>query len=175
MGSDPSPPPSSETATEVARGLTPFTAPGRDHSGSDQSQLGEVLAQLRRHGGDAGGGVATQILGGLVLRQVAPALERAPRHRAHGHQLVLEDQRAAGRAVLLGPFRDVEQGLTHLHDALDHPVERPARQQLVAPLGRLEGAVEQLRASLAGLASLSQPLDLPGRQVLDRTCTPRTA
>jgi hypothetical protein len=134
----------------------------------DQPQLGQLLPELRRHGGDAVGGAALEVAGRILGIQIAPALEGTPRRRPHGDELVLQDQQAAGRAVLLGAFGDIQQRLAHLHQALDHPIERPARKQFVPSLGRLERAVEQARVPLAGLAPLPEALGLPGCQVLDR-------
>ena len=52
---------------------------------------------------------ALQVRGRLGGVEVAPALEGAPRRGAHGDELVLQDQQAAGRAVVLGALGDVER------------------------------------------------------------------
>src|SRR5262249_23135849 len=75
---------------------------GREGASSNQPKLSQLLPQLLRHGSDSGNRAAAQVLGGLLLCQIAPALEWASRGGAHNDELVLEDQNAARRTVLLG-------------------------------------------------------------------------
>ena len=86
--------------------------------------------------------------------EIAPALEGAPRHRAHRHQRGVEHDQAAGRAVGLRALRSkpMRRWRTCI-GALDDPVERAAVEQLGVALGCLEGGVEDARR-LAGLLAL---------------------
>src|SRR5688572_16899306 len=138
----------------------------REEGPSEQAELGELLPELGWHRHDAGG-AALQVPGRLVGVEIAPALEGAPRGGSDRHQLILEDQQAAGGAVVLGALGDIGERLAHLDEALDHPVERAAIEQLVAALGCLEGAMKEAWLLLAGLAPRLEALGLPAREVLD--------
>src|SRR5262249_6024965 len=98
----------------------------------------------------------------ILVFQIAPALERAPRPRHHRHQLLVIDQAAMGYAVLLNLAKG-EQLLPRGDLALDHPIERTAVQHFVAALGGHTGDVHQFRLLAFGALFL-QALFLPVRQ-----------
>ena len=56
--------------------------PARAQRQLSRPQLGQLLPELRRHGDDAAGSAALQVVGRLVGVEIAPALEGAPRRRA---------------------------------------------------------------------------------------------
>ncbi len=71
------------------------------------------------------------------------------------------------RAVVLGVGPELDDTLTHDHEALHDPIERAAVEDLVAPPRRLQGAVAEFRR-LAFARQPPQPLSLPVAQILDR-------
>jgi hypothetical protein len=81
-------------------------------------------------------------------------------------KLRVEHDPATRRTVVLGIGPEVEDALADRHDALDHPIERTAIQDLVTAARRLPGSVTKLRR-LAGTGQRFQPRGLPVPQILD--------
>src|SRR5262245_63957580 len=134
--------------------------------GSQQAELAQFATQRLRHVAGARRG-AVEIARGVLIREVAPALERAPRPRLDQDELRLERQIAATDSALVDERAHVEERLPAHHLAADHPVERAAVAQLVGALGHHARAMQMLARELALLA-LRQLLADPALEVLDR-------
>ena len=90
--------------------------------------------------------------------EIAPALEGAAGLRPRGDELGVEHDAATARAVVPRLLAEIEHALPHQHEALDHPVERAAVEDFVAPPRGLEGAM----AMLGLLPRPGEPLEVVG-------------
>src|SRR4051794_36124908 len=79
-------------------------------TGSEQPQIDELAPERLRHGGEVSGGAA-EIARGILVRQVAPALERAAGPRLDRDHDRLEREMAAADAVAVGERPDRHQPL----------------------------------------------------------------
>ena len=112
----------------------------------DEAKLAQILAHRARH--LLGPVVETLGVRRRVGRfEIAPALEGAARMRPRGDKLGVKHDAATARAVVLHIGPEIEHALPHQHEALDHPIERAAVEQLGAPPRRLQGAMADARAS----------------------------
>src|SRR3990170_6607079 len=137
---------------------------------SEQAQLGELAAHLGGEPREPAAGFRAEVGRRVLWRQIAPALERAARDRAHGNKLRLEQHAAAWRPIVLGAVIEADEALAHLDSALDHPIERAAVEQLRLPPRRLKRRVEDARLA-GGLVLRAAMSLLPGREILDRDRT----
>jgi hypothetical protein len=73
----------------------------------------------------------------------------------------------ARHAFLVDERANVDEALAHGNRTLDHPIERPAVEQLLAAFGHHTRRVLEL-ALLAALFQRGQMVLLPGAKILDR-------
>src|SRR5262245_26535593 len=134
--------------------------------GSQQAELAQFATQRLRHVAGARRG-AVEIARSVLVREVAPALERAPRPRLDEDELRLQHQIAATDPTLVDERAHVEESLPAHHLAADHPVERAALAQVAGTLGHHARSMQMLARELALLA-LRELLADPALEVLDR-------
>ena len=115
-------------------------------SSSDEAQCGEfapeggrqfahVATRTRAEIGRCSGGV-----------EITPALEWAAWYGADGDDFGIEQQETTRRAVFLLALVETNEALAGLNEPLDHPIERPAIEEVSGALGSLERRVEDSRA-----------------------------
>jgi len=85
---------------------------------------------------------------------------------SRGDELGTEHDATARRAVLLHIGPEIDDVLPHEHVTPDHPIERAAVENLIAPTRRLERAVAQFRRLVCAFQAF-QPLVLPIDKLVD--------
>jgi len=70
-------------------------------------------------------------------------LEGALAARLYPHQAGIENQRADRPAVVAGARLDIENGLAHQDETLDHPIDRSAVDQFGGATGQVAGVGAQ--------------------------------
>src|SRR5579883_83912 len=111
---------------------------------SNEAELAQLAAQLFRHGGGARRGglkIARRVGGG----KIAPSLKRAKRPRRGQNHFAVEHQGTASDPVLVAVGSYVADALTAGDLAADHPVERPAVDELGRALRHHAGAMDMFR------------------------------
>src|SRR5690606_27850384 len=106
-------------------------------------------------------------IGRRILRfEIAPALKR-PARLWDSSLYVRVEIEPATLAMIVANVIDGDDALAHADDALDHPIERPARQHVLHPLrphARAADRMDELPLLLFGSLDLA---DLPLGQIFD--------
>src|SRR5262245_58780507 len=158
--------PSPRPAVILAQGERSATIAANDCDGLQEAELAQFATQRLRHVPRARRG-AVEIARSILVREVAPALECAPRPRLDQDELRLQHQIAAADPALVDERAHVEEPLPAHYLAADHPVERAALAQLVGALGHHARAMQMLARQLT-LPALRELLANPVLEVLDR-------
>src|SRR5262245_33898340 len=109
----------------------------------DQPERAQLFAHRPRH--RVGLVVETLAVRRRVGRfEIAPALEGAAGLRPRRDELGVEHNATAAPAVVLHLLAEIEHALSHQHEALDHPIERSAVEDFIAPPRGLKGAMAML-------------------------------
>ena len=107
-----------------------------------------------------------QIRGRIFHIKIAPPLKRAPRLRHRAIEVAIEIKTAA-LAVIVRDIINGDDFLAHSHDALNHPIERPALQHVINalwPHPRTADRCYDFAFFFLGALDLA---DLPLSQILD--------
>src|SRR5215472_3057946 len=133
---------------------------------SQQAQPAQLATQRLRHVLGARRG-EVEVAWSIVLREIAPALERPIRPRLDQDELGLEHQMAAADALLVDEWAHIEEPLPAHDLAADHPIERAAVAQLLGALGHHARPVHVL-AREPTLPALLELLADPVLEIFDR-------